>query len=138
MKQNSHPQKHTHLQAAQGDRTDQSLQKSVLFSSPRKLKNIKFPSLLKNITSQTHKPRQTDKNIHDRHLTALYLRALLVDTDDRRAATNSGFKKLAVQWLNQVQFFNQTSVQVDSSVLRNRQLLKPAKRYHQWQKRQNT
>ncbi len=44
---------------------------------------------------------------------------------------NSGFKKLAVQWLNQVQFFNQTFVQVDSFVLRNRQLLKPAKRYKQ-------
>ena len=41
---------------------------------------------------------------------------------------NSGFKKLAVQWLNEVQFFNQTFVQVDSFVLRNRQLLKPAKR----------
>ena len=41
---------------------------------------------------------------------------------------NKGFKKLAVQWLNQVQFFNQTFVQVDSFVLRNRQLLKPAKR----------
>lgn len=45
---------------------------------------------------------------------------------------NSGFKKLAVQWLNQVQFFNQTFVQVDSFVLRNRQLLKPAKRYAQF------
>jgi hypothetical protein len=43
-------------------------------------------------------------------------------------APNSGFKKLAVQWLNEVQFFNQTFVQVDSFVLRNRQLLKPAKR----------
>jgi hypothetical protein len=41
---------------------------------------------------------------------------------------NSGFKKLAVQWLNEVQFFNQTFVQVDSFVLRNRKLLKPAKR----------
>jgi hypothetical protein len=43
-------------------------------------------------------------------------------------APNSGFKKLAVQWLNEVQFSNQTFVQVDSFVLRNRQLLKPAKR----------
>ena len=42
---------------------------------------------------------------------------------------NSGFKKLAVQWLNQVQFFNQTFVQVDSFVLRNRQLLKPTNRW---------
>jgi hypothetical protein len=48
---------------------------------------------------------------------------------DRRASGNKGFKKLAVQWLNQVQFSNQTFVQVDSFVLRNRQLLKPPKRY---------
>jgi len=48
---------------------------------------------------------------------------------DNRAAGNSGFKKLAVQWLNEVQFSNQTFVQVDSFVLRNRQLLKPANRY---------
>ncbi len=41
---------------------------------------------------------------------------------------NSGFKKLAVQWLNEVQFFNQTFVQVDSFVLRNRQLLVAANR----------
>ena len=47
----------------------------------------------------------------------------------RTPACNSGFKKLAVQWLNQVQFFNQTFLQVDSFVLRNRQLLKPANRY---------
>ena len=127
----AYTQKHTHLQATHGNRTDQSLQKSVLFSSPRKLKNKKFLSLLKNKTSQTHTPRQTDTSIRGRHLTALYLRTLLVDTDDRRAATNSGFKKLAVQWLNEVQFFNQTLVQVDSFVLRNRQLLKPAKRYLQ-------
>lgn len=50
---------------------------------------------------------------------------------DRRASGNKGFKKLAVQWLNQVQFSNQTFVQVDSFVLRNRQLLKPPKRYRQ-------
>ena len=44
---------------------------------------------------------------------------------------NSGFKKLAVQWLQEVQYFNGTFVQVDSFVLRNRQLLKPTKRYQQ-------
>jgi hypothetical protein len=42
--------------------------------------------------------------------------------------SNSTYKKLAVQWLNEVQFFNQTLVQVDSFVLRNRQLLIAAKR----------
>jgi len=43
-------------------------------------------------------------------------------------AGNSGFKKLAAQWLNEVQFFNQTLMQAGSFVLRNRQLLKPADR----------
>jgi len=50
---------------------------------------------------------------------------------DRKPAHNSTYKKLAVQWLNQVQFFNQTFVQVDSFVLRNRQLLIAATRYGQ-------
>ena len=53
---------------------------------------------------------------------------------ERRTITtgyNSTYKKLAVQWLNEVQFFNQTFVQVDSFVLRNRQLLIAAKRYQQ-------
>jgi hypothetical protein len=44
---------------------------------------------------------------------------------------NNGFKKLAVQWLNEVQFSNQTFVVADSFVLRNRQLLKPTNRYLQ-------
>jgi len=50
------------------------------------------------------------------------------DTVDKRPAGNSTYKKLAVQWLNEVQFFNQTFVQIDSFVLRNRQLLIAAKR----------
>jgi adenine-specific DNA-methyltransferase len=48
-----------------------------------------------------------------------------------RAAGNSGFKKLAVQWSQEVQFSNGTFVVADSLRLRNRQLLKPAKRYKQ-------
>ena len=44
-------------------------------------------------------------------------------------AITAGLRKLAVQWLNEVQFFNQTFVEVESFVLRNRQLFKPAKRY---------
>ncbi len=46
----------------------------------------------------------------------------------RTTGYNSTYKKLAVQWLNEVQFFNQTFVQVDSFVLRNRQLLIAANR----------
>ena len=46
----------------------------------------------------------------------------------RTPGHNSTYKKLAVQWLNEVQFFNQTFVKVDSFVLRNRQLLIAANR----------
>jgi hypothetical protein len=46
---------------------------------------------------------------------------------------NSGFKKLAVQWLNEHWCFVASVVLADSFVLRNRQLLKPAKRYGQVQ-----
>lgn len=48
----------------------------------------------------------------------------------RKPVHNSTYKKLAVQWLNEVQFFNQTFVQVDSFVIRNRQLLIAANRYN--------
>jgi len=47
---------------------------------------------------------------------------------DRRAADNSGFKKLAVQWLNEHATSHQHLCWLDSFVLRNRQLLKPANR----------
>jgi len=53
------------------------------------------------------------------------------NSTDRTPAGNSTYKQLAVQRLNEVQFFNQTFVQVDSFVLRNRQLLIAAKRYSQ-------
>jgi len=47
----------------------------------------------------------------------------------RTTGYNSGFKKLAVQWLQEVQFSSGTFVVADSLVLRNRQLLKPTKRW---------
>ena len=47
---------------------------------------------------------------------------------DRRASGNSGFKKLAVQWLIEHFTSHQHLWWLDSFVLRNRQLLKPAKR----------
>ncbi len=55
----------------------------------------------------------------------------MINLEGQSPAGNSGFKKLAVQWLNEVQFSNQTFVLGDSFVLRNRQLLKPTKRYGQ-------
>ncbi|TAF77370.1 MAG: hypothetical protein EAZ53_02770 [Bacteroidetes bacterium] len=47
---------------------------------------------------------------------------------DRRAADNSTYKKLAVQWLNETLCFVSSSVVADSFRLRNRQLLVAAKR----------
>jgi hypothetical protein len=47
---------------------------------------------------------------------------------DRRASGNSGFKKLAVQWLIEHSTSHQHLWWLDSFVLRNRQLLKPANR----------
>jgi hypothetical protein len=127
----SHHTKNTHLQAGQGNRTDQSLQKSIFSPTQEKLKNKKFPLLQKNKTSQPHSPKLTQTSIEwwtalkkvYRNLT----RHRFGQTEAH--AGNSGFKKLAVQWLNQVQFSNQTFVLVDSFVLRNRQLLKPANRW---------
>jgi hypothetical protein len=46
----------------------------------------------------------------------------------KRAAANSTYKKLAVQWLNEVLCFVSSFVVAESLVLRNRQLLVAAKR----------
>jgi len=50
-------------------------------------------------------------------------------SDDRRAACNSTYPKVAVQWLNQALCFYQSLCLVDSEVLRNRHLRVAAKRY---------
>jgi hypothetical protein len=121
-KMNSHAQKNTLLQAAQGNAETKACKRVFFSATQEKL----FPSLLFFIffchaltATQTGQSRIS----LDNNVTTI--------TEGRRAADNSGFKKLAVQWLNQVQFFNQTFVQLDSFALRNRQLLKPAKRYKQ-------
>jgi hypothetical protein len=53
--------------------------------------------------------------------------------NDRQKSTggNSTYKKLAVQWLNEVLCFVSSSVLANSFVLRNRQLLIAANRYQQ-------
>jgi hypothetical protein len=48
-----------------------------------------------------------------------------------KTAYNSTYKKLAVQWLNEVLYFVSSLLLADSFVLRNRQLLVAAKRYTQ-------
>jgi len=51
-----------------------------------------------------------------------------------KAADNSTYKKLAVQCLNEALCFISSSVQVDSFVLRNRQLLAAANRWLKFKK----
>jgi hypothetical protein len=52
--------------------------------------------------------------------------------NNKEYAGNSGFKKLAVQWLIEHMCFVSSSVLADSFVLQNRQLLKPAVIRNQW------
>jgi len=105
-------------------RTDQKLQKSLLCQRRKKLFLKNFPTLQKEIKIHRHTARQTQQTMTQK----LNIDKAYNDTVDRRPAGNSTYKKLAVQWLNEVQFFNQNFVQVDSFVLRNRQLLIAANR----------
>ena len=54
-----------------------------------------------------------------------------METEVESRTANSGFKKLAVTCLNEHLCFVSSVVLADNFVLRNRQLLKPAKRYGQ-------
>ena len=98
--------------------------KRACFATADKIVFKKFPNASKKIKIQQHTARQTQQTMtHKLNIDKTYS-----DTKEGRPAGNSTYKKLAVQWLNEVQFFNQTFVQVDSFVLRNRQLLIAAKR----------
>ena len=101
--------------------TYQSLQKSFHLSHADKieLKKISSPSENKKYATAQPDTTKTEKRSIDNGLQGW---------TTRTTGYNSTYKKLAVQWLNEVQFFNQTFVQVDSLVLRNRQLLIAAKR----------
>jgi hypothetical protein len=98
--------------------------KRACFANADKIVFKKFPNASKKIKLHQHTARQTKQTMTRK----LNIDKAYNDTVDRRPAGNSTYKKLAVQWLNEVQFFNQTFVQVDSFVLRNRQLLIAAKR----------
>jgi hypothetical protein len=89
------PTKNTLLQAAASQPTNQSLQESIFSPTQEKLKNKKSPTVQKNKTSQTHNPQKTDTNIHGIHLTAIHLRTMHSDMDDRTPACNMGFANMA-------------------------------------------
>ena len=128
----SHPQKNTLLQAATSNAETKAC-KRVFFSPPQeKLKNKKFPTLQKNKTSFHH----TVQTLTDIALKVNRFEKSMCKLDtlplrtNRRASGNSGFKKLAVQCLNERLCFILSAVLADSFVLRNRQLLKPPNRYN--------
>ena len=50
-------------------------------------------------------------------------------TEEKQRTANSTYRKLAVQYLNEVLCFVSSSVVADSFDLRNRQLLEAAKRF---------
>jgi hypothetical protein len=87
------------------------LQESIFSPTQEKLKNKKSSLLQKNKTS-FHRTLQTlpdtTLNVNRFGQSVCKLETTTLRTD-RRASGNSGFKKLAVQWLNQVQFSNQIS-----------------------------
>ncbi len=86
--------------------TSQSLQKSVPAPTQKEFKNI-FPSLLKKSKTLPTQPNDKQMTVAMQTPRPLTVKRFKYSVD-RRPACNSGFKKLAVQWLNQVQFSNQT------------------------------
>ena len=103
-----------HCQSPASHSTVQSFVKELANPTQDKIVFKKIPDLQKNKKRNVTLKPNTDNGLQERWT--------------RTPAPNSTYKKLAVQWLNVVQFFNQTFVQVDSFVLRNRQLLIAAKR----------
>ena len=89
--------------------TNQSLQKSFHLSSPDKIELKKISSPSENKKYATAQPNDRQKTVAWQTPKPLTVKRFNHSVD-RRPACNSGFKKLAVQWLNKVKFFNQTFV----------------------------
>lgn len=126
---NSHPQKNTLLKNAEANAKG-NLFKRVFFSPtqdfflPTLLFLIKLFSpthgLTANSNSCAFNVNPFVESVCGHWMTPL--------RTDRRASANSGFKKLAVQWLIEHLCFVSSSVVADSFRLRNRQLLVAANR----------
>ena len=117
---------HTHWQAPQADTQTKACQRVCLPNAEKKKLKIPFPS--KNFKNANTQP---DRKTFGQLVAKLNIDKGFKTRTTRTPGHNSTYKKLAVQWLNEVQFFNQTFVQVDSFVLRNRQLLIAANRWQQ-------
>jgi len=69
------------------------------------------------------------KNLNKKLLIYILDERMYLDLTNKRAAPNSTYKKLAVQWLNEALCFVSSFVVADNLVLRNRHLLVAAKRW---------
>ena len=129
MKRKANAQKNTLLKNAQAN-AESNFFKRVFFSPPQEEIQFFFshPSVfyffcqrtvlyLTDSASNVNRFGQSVCKLDTTHLRA-----------ERRATDNSGFKKLGVQWLNKHSTSHQHLWWLDSFVLRNPQLLKPANR----------
>lgn len=122
----------THLQAHlqlffSGRKVFYGCKRACKFPAQEKL-FFKIPSLQKilkrNRTTHDRTAGQQLCNETISHLQTVYK----LDTKDRTAGHNSGFKKCGGTMIIEQLYFNQTFVMGDSLSLRNPALLKPAKR----------
>jgi hypothetical protein len=118
--------KNTLLKKRTSQRYKQFFLREYFFSHPRR-NSIFFSPTLRCFNFFTTAQQPTTDEYLDR--TKQDTNRLQLDKDGEARTGNSGFKKLAVQWLIEHLSFVSSSVVADSFVLRNRQLLKPAKRY---------
>jgi hypothetical protein len=98
--------------------------KRACFANADKIVFKKFPTLQKKIKIHQYTARKSQQTMTRK----LNIYKVYNDTMNSRSAGNSTYKKLAVQYLNEVLCFVSSSVLADSLVLRNRQLLVAAKR----------
>jgi len=102
------------------DRTNQSLQKSMLFSDPNKIVFKKFPSLQKNKKYATHSRHSMTRQLNNDNGCSA--------RQTRTPAPNSGLAKVAVSFSADTFVVNQTLVLRINICGENRHLRQAAKR----------
>jgi len=98
--------------------------KRACFANANKIVFKKFPNASKKIKIHRQTARQTQQTMTQK----LNINNTYSDSVDRRPAGNSVLPQLAVTCKIEAECSYQTFVQVDSEVLRNRQLRQHAKR----------
>jgi hypothetical protein len=130
-KEKANAQKNTLLKNAQTNATTNFFKRVFFSPTQEEIQIIFFPTLrfFNYLFSQRTVLNLTDSasNVNSFGQSVCKLATPYLRTE-RRATDNSGFKKLAVQWLIEHSTSHQHLWWVDSFLLRNRQLLKPANR----------